>query len=116
MTDHVAVIPPRERLAQAVTVGRRLRLARLTAGLTMGQAARLFRVSVPTISDEESDRVTVDGHTLALRADAYGCGWHWLLTGEVPTVELPARAENLHPHDREDLRALLAMCAGWRQP
>lgn len=103
-----------ERLRLATTPGARLRFARGFAGLTLGQAARLFDIPVPRLSDFETDSAAPGGDALDAIADTYGVGLAWLRDGVLPEVELPRGAHMLTDEEREDLVAALAAINGWR--
>lgn len=95
-------------------VSARLRYARWLAGLSVEQAARVCSVPVDVIVREEGGSIVPSDAALAVRAYMYGCSAHWLRIGQCQAVYEVPGMERLPSAAREDLHALLAMCAGWK--
>lgn len=99
---------------QADALHTRLRDARKLAGLTQKQAADLFEMHRPTISEIEAGRRRVSAQELRRFADAYDVSSGWLL-GENSDgshddrVKLAARElGKLHPDDVDRLLVVLS--------
>ena len=86
------------------TIGARLRVARVSAGLTMGQLASMTGDAVPVISSEENDLREVPPARLAMLASYYGVSVDWLVTGALRHVEIP---DGLPPDEHARLTELL---------
>lgn len=86
--------------------------ARIAAGLSQAQAARLLRVSQPYVSMVESGDRMVDAPLVSKMCDVYAVSGDWLLglkdESDLPP-ELIAQTQKLPPADRYKLRKLLAM-------
>ena len=89
----------------------RLRDARIAAGLSQTQAARLIEVSQAYISMAESGDRMIDAPIVARVCDVYHINPEWLLgltdESDLPP-ELIAMTEKLAPSERHKLRTLLA--------
>lgn len=93
------------------TIATRLSAARVNAGLSQGQVARMLKMHRPTISEIEAGRRKVLAEELAKFAEIYDVSVSWLTTGESeipnPSVELAAR--ELKKLKKEDLDVLLQL-------
>ena len=100
-----------ERKKATVEVSERLRAARLQAGLSQGQVAKLLDRQRPTISEIEAGRRKVSSDELVQFSNLYDVSVEWLAAGHVdsenPTVELAAR--ELSKLKREDLDRVLKL-------
>jgi transcriptional regulator with XRE-family HTH domain len=96
------------------TIAERLRVARETAGLTQGQAAKLLGLHRPSVSEIEAGRRKVSSNELKQFADIYGVGMEWL-AGEGAAEEGPREsriklaARELANLSEEDLDKLLSV-------
>lgn len=92
-------------------IAARVRAARIQAGLSQGQVARILEVQRPTISEIEAGRRKVAAEELARFADVYGVSLSWLTANEPemsdPEVELAAR--ELAKLKKEDLDAVMRL-------
>jgi transcriptional regulator with XRE-family HTH domain len=102
--------------AKRATIATRLKVARLQAGLSQGQVARLLDLHRPSISEVEAGRRKVSAEELAKLAQIYGVSATWL-TGEEgsATTETDIRTEvaarelaKLKPEDLDRVLQLLA--------
>ena len=90
----------------------RCKEAREQAGLSIGQAARMFNISVECLDlFEQPDVITPDHNRIAM-ADRYGCSEEWL-RGEGPdmdyaTIKAMKGSEDLSFHDRDILAKFAA--------
>lgn len=104
--------PSSERLA----IAKRIRLARVQAGLSQGQAAKQLKLHRPTISEIEAGRRRVSVEELAALARLYDVGVSWLTKGSSenadPAVELAAR--ELAKLKKEDLDTILSLLRSFR--
>lgn len=91
----------------------RLRMARETAGLSQGQAAKRLDMHRPTISEIEAGRRRVSAEELAAFADLYGIDANWITEGsqssggEDDRIVLAAR--QLSKLKEKDLQRLLEL-------
>jgi len=98
------------------TLGARLREARMLAGLSQGQIARLLEMHRPTISEIEAGNRKVSALELSKFAEAYDVTTSWLLQevpdqleASDPRLQLAARElGKLKPADLDRLLRLLA--------
>ena len=94
----------------------RLREARLLAGLSQGQVAKLMGLHRPTISQIEAGDRNVSAEEIARFAELYEVGVAWLAgskASENPRMELAARElAKLKP---DDLDALLGILTALRR-
>lgn len=67
------------RLKSTTDIANRMRMARETAGLSQGQAAKLMDMHRPTISEIEAGRRRVAADELVRFAEIYGVSTAWLL-------------------------------------
>ena len=92
-------------------IAARVRAARIQAGLSQGQVARILGVQRPTISEIEAGRRKVAAEELTRFADVYGVSLSWLTTNEPevsdPEVELAAR--ELAKLKKEDLDTVMRL-------
>ena len=97
-------------------IGARIREARLMAGLSQGQVAKLMDVHRPTISEIEAGNRRVSAEELGEFSRLYDVDVNWLLGNAPETIEtsdpriqLAARELNkLKPKDLERMLRLLA--------
>ena len=95
-----------------VAIAGRLRAARIQAGLSQGQVAKLLDFQRPTVTEIEAGRRKVSAEELARLADIYDVSVSWLATEETevadPAVELAARElAKLKKHDLDNVLRLL---------
>lgn len=90
------------------TPGDRLRWARMHAGLSMGQAARFFGISVSLLSAMEV-RNEGNAEWLSRFAELYYVSLRWLATGEEAeeTAALQLLLSKLPPEERKMVRDLV---------
>jgi transcriptional regulator with XRE-family HTH domain len=86
--------------------------ARVNAGLSLGQAAKLLGISTAELLTVEESMLTLVQSNLTRLADLYGCSVAWL-TGEVPLRDYAALhripgTRELYFVDQEQLAELLA--------
>lgn len=93
------------------SIAARLRAARIQAGLSQGQVAKLLKVKRPTISEIEAGRRKVAAEELTEFANLYSVSLSWLVKNEPevsdPEVELAAR--ELTKLKQEDLDTVLGL-------
>lgn len=103
--------------ATGTTLPERLRAARLQAGLSQGQTARLIDFQRPTISEIEAGRRKVSSDELVLFAKLYDVSVSWLVSEDTdcenPVVELAAR--ELSKLKAEDLDRILKLLRSLRR-
>jgi len=103
------------------SLGGRLREARMLAGLSQGQVARLLGMHRPTISEIEAGNRKVTAVELTTFAETYDVTTAWLLE-EVPDQldvsdpRLQLAARELGKLKSEDLDRLLRLLASMREP
>lgn len=98
------------------TLGGRLRRARVAAGLSQGQAAKLMKMHRPTVSEIEAGNRRVTAEELAAFAELYDTKVDWLLgkaperaDADDPRLQLAARElGKLKPDDLDRLLQLIA--------
>ncbi|MCH8854176.1 MAG: helix-turn-helix transcriptional regulator [Planctomycetes bacterium] len=103
-----------------MAIGARLRMARESAGLSQGQAAKLMGMHRPTVSEIEAGRRRLAADELARFATTYGIGVAWLVgaqddvTDDVSDrVKLAARQlGGLKDEDLDKLMRLLQSMRG----
>lgn len=92
-------------------IAERLKAARLQAGLSQGQVAKILNLQRPTVSEIEAGRRKVSTEELVQFADIYDVSISWLaagtMDGESPNVELAAR--ELSKLKQEDLDRVLKL-------
>lgn len=101
-------------------IASRLREARVLAGLSQGQVAKLLEMHRPTISEIEAGNRRVSAEELARFAEMYDVTTSWLLaettdqlTTDDPRLKLAARElTKLKPDDLDRLLRLLASMRG----
>lgn len=101
-----------DRKQEIAEIAERFKAARLQAGLSQSQVARILDLQRPTISEIEAGRRRVSSDELAKFAELYDVGVSWLAAGqndgEDPTVELAARElSKLKPEDLDRVMRLL---------
>ncbi|MFZ1683736.1 MAG: helix-turn-helix transcriptional regulator [Candidatus Zixiibacteriota bacterium] len=98
-------------------VAGRLKAARIQAGLSQGQVAKLLNFQRPTISEIEAGRRKVSSEELVHFAEIYDVSISWLAAGnavvESPNVELAAR--ELSKLKQEDLDRVLKLLQSIRE-
>jgi transcriptional regulator with XRE-family HTH domain len=102
--------------AKRAVIATRLKAARLQAGLSQGQVARLLKLHRPSISEAEAGRRKVSAEELAELARIYGVSAAWLAGEEGSgTTETDIRTElaarelaKLKPEDLDRVLQLLA--------
>lgn len=103
-------------------IGERLRSARIMAGLSQGQAAKLLDLHRPTISEIEAGHRRVAAEELPKFAELYGVSVAWV-TGTRdeadltdPQLALVARElKKLKPADMERVMEFIAAVQGARE-
>lgn len=100
------------------TLGERLKLARVQAGLSQGQVAKQLGWHRPTVSEIEAGRRRVTSEELAEFAKLYEVTTAWLTETEADDPELDARvrlaARELAKLKSDDLDAVLRLLASMR--
>lgn len=100
-----------------VDVAGRLKAARIQAGLSQGQVAKLLNFQRPTISEIEAGRRKVSSEELVRFAEIYDVSISWLAAGnaavESPNVALAAR--ELSKLKQEDLDRVLKLLQSIRE-
>jgi transcriptional regulator with XRE-family HTH domain len=94
------------------SVAERLREARLAAGVSQGQVAKLLGYHRPTITEIEADRRKVSAEEIQKFAETYGVSVNWLLTGKQSAAAQDAKillaARELSKMSEKDLDRLIA--------
>ncbi|EOD66871.1 helix-turn-helix domain-containing protein [Amycolatopsis vancoresmycina] len=86
----------------ATAFGKRLKLARSTAGLTQTQLGELIGLTRSSVANLEAGRQAASAELAVRAANAVGAGVQWLLTGDAK-IALPR-----DPIDRRALRVIAA--------
>lgn len=97
-------------------IANRIREARMSAGLSQGQVAKLMKMHRPTISEIEAGNRRVGAEEISAFADMFDVTVPWLLgqasetvESDDPRVQLAARElKKLKPDDLDRLMRLLA--------
>ena len=101
-------------------IAERLRLARVQAGLSQGQVARILHKHRPTVSEIEAGRRRVSAEEVGMFADIYEVSAGWLLGREGDSAELNERvqlaARELAKLRQEDLDRVLSLLSSMREP
>lgn len=84
---------------------KRIRQARLAAGLSQAELSRRMYVTQPTVSDWESGRKAPHVKNLIRLALLLGVNFEWLSTGRGEMQPSPAAARWTIPEDERDLLA-----------
>ena len=105
------------------SVAERLRMARVQAGLSQGQVAKMLQMHRPTISEIEAGRRKVTADELALFSRIYETSVAWLTGAEADNdgvndrVRLAARElVKLKPEDLDKVLHLLATLRSSKSP
>jgi transcriptional regulator with XRE-family HTH domain len=106
-------------MSDTATLAERLRLARVQAGLSQGQVAKLMGMHRPTISEIEAGRRRVQAEELGQLAKLYRVAVPWLLgqEGDEDLRETKARlvARELTKLKNEDLDRVMKLLASIRK-
>jgi transcriptional regulator with XRE-family HTH domain len=90
-----------------ITIGKRITWARDTAGLKIGQAARLLDTTPDRLLAIEQDRISPSPDELKLFEMKYDVDLKWLKTGIERPVDVPM-SHHMSEEDREATRRLFA--------
>lgn len=97
-------------------IGARLKEARILAGLSQAQVAKILKIPRPSVSEFESGRRRVSADELRALCDTYDVSIEWVLgtgpealSANDPRVELAARElAKIKPEDLDRLMRMLA--------
>lgn len=96
-----------------MSIYERLREARIAAGLSQGQAAKILNMHRPTVTEIEAGRRKVSAEEIPLFADAYGVSSVWLMEGAAGSngsnEKMLLAARELSKMSDEDLDRLMNM-------
>lgn len=90
-------------------IAKRLKEARVQAGLSQEQAAKLLSVQRPTISEIEAGRRKVSAEEVIQFSELYGVSSSWLLLDDNQSqdVNFQFAARELEKLDKEDIKKLI---------
>ena len=88
-------------------LGERLRKARVAAGLSQGQVAKLLKMHRPTITDMESESRKVTAGELARFAEVYKVSLEWLTGTETQNSKVKMAARKLGALKDRDLETAM---------
>ncbi|WP_293295212.1 helix-turn-helix transcriptional regulator [Allomuricauda sp.] len=98
-----------EGLSDREKIAKRLKEARIQAGLSQVQAAKLIDIQRPTISEIEAGRRKVSAEEIIQFAEFYGVSSTWLLSGsnESKDHNFQFAARELEKLSEEDIKKLI---------
>nr|WP_299213865.1 helix-turn-helix transcriptional regulator [uncultured Allomuricauda sp.] len=98
-----------EELSDRDKIAKRLKEARIQAGLSQEQAAKLLDIQRPTISEIEAGRRKVSAEEIIQFAEFYGVSSSWLLSGESESqdVNFQFAARELEKLSEADIKKLV---------
>jgi len=100
-------MPESSKGADLPGLGERLRKARVAAGLSQGQVAKLLKMHRPAITDMESESRKVTAGELARFAEVYKVSLEWLTGTETRNTRVKMAARKLGALKDRDLETAM---------
>lgn len=100
-----------------ISTGDRLRIARVSVGLTHDQVGEVFGVTRQTVSHWENDKNLPETSKLARLAEMYRVSTDWLLdVGPSPNEEIEHLIDLYRSIPPDQRRAVLRLIRAWIEP